>query len=115
MLIIWQKFGFLIAVIGFGSLVLSQIITDALLGPNTYEDNPALYAGLAMLVAAAVTYGLSLFLSKREQPRELIDPKNNQKVIVHRHSTFFFVPVLDWSYVFAVIGVVSLAISFLGK
>ncbi len=115
MLLIWQKFGFLIPVIGIGALLLAQLITNAVFGPNTYENNPGPYAGAAMLIAAALTYGLHLLLAPRETPRALVDPQTNQKVTLKRRSTFFFVPIVYWSYVFAIIGIVFLVASLFHK
>ena len=115
MLLIWQRFGFLVPVIGFGSLVLTQLLVDTALGKNRYENDSALYAGIALFVASGLTYLLNLFLSPREQPRKLLDPVTQQTVLVKRTSTFFFVPVVYWSYLFAGLAVLSLVVKLFDK
>ena len=107
MIFIWQRFGFLIPVIGIGSLVLIQAIVDGLFGSKTYTQSSSFYAPIAMVLAAGVTYLLGRHLIAREQPRELHDPTTGQAVILQRRSTFFFIPVAYFTYVFLAFALVG--------
>jgi hypothetical protein len=92
-MIIWSGFGFLAAVIWFGSLLLTQkVVNDAMGDPRFYTAHgwPKL---LGFWIAAAICGPLGLWLNRDGQ-----------------QHTMFFIPVQYWSPIFAVLGIVFLFI-----
>ncbi|HEX9634408.1 MAG TPA: hypothetical protein VGB34_02865 [Candidatus Limnocylindria bacterium] len=52
-MIIWRRWGILVAVLLFGGLVVAQLVADAIGGKGTYAANSTMYAGLGLTVGGA--------------------------------------------------------------
>jgi hypothetical protein len=105
-MIIWSGFGFLVAVVGFGCLILTELMTRAAFDEKYYQAHgwPKL-AGI--WVAAALVYVLGLWLD-RQPGRAMIDKATGQEVVLKRSHSLFFIPVRYWVYIFLVLGIVLL-------
>ena len=112
MIFIWQRFGFLVPVIGIGMLVLTQLLLNALFGDGTYERNSDMYSVCATLASAAAIYWLSVERAKHEKPRTLVDPETSEQVTIHSTSTFFFIPLRIWPFIFIGLAIVMVIANF---
>ncbi len=90
-MIVWKGLGYLIAIIGFGSLVATQMIAEGISGSKTfYQENPwVIFFG--MLVAAILTFALNKTVLSAE-------PEN--------HS-LFFVATKWWPILFVGLGIMA--------
>lgn len=105
-MVFWSGFGFLVGIIGLGSLVGSEIITESITGNESfYQDNPSVRF-IAMLVAATLTEGLNktLFLSKS---KIVIDKETGEEMIWRKKHSFFYIPTKWWPALFICIGMVA--------
>ncbi len=131
-MIIWSRWGILVLVmlgLGGGTGALLNLVFDpgATSGPGS-----GLFAGVGLVMAGVYTYLLNHFVITRhlDKPRQqvvlqplpqpyvhpngvrqthqqvaVLHPETGQPLFVRPRSSFFFVPVAAWPYVFAVIGV----------
>jgi hypothetical protein len=104
-MIIWSGFGFLVAIIGFGSLVLTEVITKSSFHDETYYQTHGWPKLVAFWVAAALVYLVGLWLD-RQPGRAMIDKATGQEVVLKRKHALFFIPVRYWPYIFLGLGVV---------
>lgn len=90
-MIVWSGLGFIVAVIGFGSLLLTEVISENMThNESFYQENPWVMS-LGMLVAAALTFGYSLTVGQGRT-----------------QDSFFFIPTKWWPVIFAGIAIVCL-------
>ena len=94
MLLIWNGFGFLVAVFAFASSLLCNALFDARMGAGYYASHHWTL-GIAMLLAAALCAGMARLPFTLSAPR--------------RH-TLFFLPVRFWSCPLGAAGVALLAL-----
>jgi hypothetical protein len=104
-MIIWKGFGFLVAVIGFGSLVLAELISERITGNDQFYQQNGWVILIGMLVAAALTYGLHRLLLLQKQ-RVVVDKETGEELVLSSGHSLFFVPVRWWPGIFIVLGVV---------
>jgi len=104
-MIIWSGFGFLVPVIGIGSLVLTQYLTELITqNEQFYKENDWVNI-LAMVLAAALTLGLHKLLNP-PNPKRLIDADTGEEFVLRRSHSFFFIPVKWWTFIFLVFGTI---------
>lgn len=106
-MLIWSGLGFLVALITFFSLFLTQkVVGEIFSDPQYYSVNgwPKL---LGFLVAAGVTYLLSLRFS-RNKGRVLIDKVTGKEVVFKRRHTLFFIDIKYWPLILIAVGIVFL-------
>lgn len=115
MLLVWRRFGIIVPFIGIGALILVQALINAIQGQGTYESHTSLYAGIAMLVAAGISYLFAQWLSGREQPRRLQDPVTGHEVVLQRSSSFMLIPVRYWTYIYLGIAAISFILLLAAK
>ena len=108
MIIVWSGFGFVTVLIAFGFGALGE----AVLQPAIVSLYPTAPATLGMAVGLLVAAGANWYLGKylNTQPgRELIDPKTNQKVVLRRRHSLFWIPIEFFSALLLVLAVFAIA------
>jgi hypothetical protein len=103
-MIIWSGLGYLVVVIGFGTLLLTELVSEKITGDDQFYQRHGWVVLVGMLVAAALTHGLHRVLL-RQRERVLIDKQTGQEVVLRTDHSLFFIPVKWWPLVFAAIGV----------
>src|SRR5262249_29792336 len=109
-MIIWSGWGFLVAVVGFGCFLLTEIGVGAVMRDDQYYQNNSWPKLVAFLAAAVIVWPLGRALNRRRPGRELIDPKTGGRVVLTSgggHS-LFFIPMEYWAPLLVVLGVVLL-------
>ncbi len=109
MVFVWNGLGFMVPVIGFGSLITAQFCVNSVMGDSRYYSVvgwPKL-AGFAL--AALLTFGFDEWLRMRFE-----DEANQQGIEADAtkrpdHS-FFFIPMRYWPLLFLGIGFLAMFI-----
>jgi hypothetical protein len=105
-MIIWSGWGFLVAVIGFGCLLLTEVGIEAIKNDDQFYQDHGWPKSLAFLVAAAIVWPLGRALNRKKAERELVDPKTGERVVLQsgRQHALFFVPVEYWAALYLMLG-----------
>lgn len=109
-LVIWRGMGFMIGVVGFFCLLMTNFVVDLIAGPGFYSQQrwPVLMAGV---IAAAVCFPLGRAMNSRRFRQEY-DPVKNEyvKIPISGEHALFFVPVEHWWMIWlALCGIAFLA------
>ena len=109
-MIIWSGWGFVVAVIGIGCLLLTELGVEAAMKDDQYYQNNGWPKLVALLIAAVIVWPLGRALNRPRPGRELIDTNTGERVVLPSgggHS-LFFIPVEYWAPLLVVLGVVLL-------
>ena len=90
-MIVWKGLGYLIAIIGFGSLVATEMVVEGISGSKTFYQENSWVIFVGMLVAAILTFALNKTVMSSE-------PDN--------HS-LFFIATKWWPIVFLGLGILA--------
>lgn len=105
-MIVWSGLGFLVAVIGFGCLLGTELFVEGTLGEEYYLAHA--WPGLVgCLVGGAIIWFLGQFLNTRGT-KTLVDPETGEEVPVRGRHSFFFIPMQYWGPILGVVGIVML-------
>jgi len=92
-MIIWSGLGFLVAVIGFASLILTEFVSEKITGDDQFYQEHGWVILVGMLLAAGLTYGLHQLLLL-QKGRVVIDKETGQEVVLRSSHSLFFIPGL---------------------
>lgn len=106
LMLIWRGWGFLAAVLLFGGLLAAQFVVEAIAGEGSYSRNSAVYGGIGVAIAGIVTFLLGQWLERRNPPRQLVDQKTGEQVVVQDRHDLFFVPMKYWGLIGVVGGII---------
>ena len=97
MLIVWRGYGWLVPVIIFGALALSQLSVDALYGDGFYKANT--WPKQAGTVAGAILIGALGYFLNHVRRAYLVDEETGEPVGKAPSHSLFFIPVEYWSVI----------------
>ncbi len=97
MLVVWRGFGWLVPVVAFAALILSQLSVDAVYGDGFYTANA--WPKQAALVLAAVFIGLLGFFLNYTKRRILVDEETGEELGKAPAHSLFFIPVEYWAII----------------
>jgi hypothetical protein len=103
--LVWRGKGGVIALITFGSLVLSDLLTRAIfVDPRYYQTHewPKL---VGFWVSAGVVYALFSWLGVGQE-RALIDKATGQEIKASLEGELFFIPARFWPAILVGLGIV---------
>jgi hypothetical protein len=97
MLIVWRGYGWLVPVVTFGVMILSQLAIDALYGDGFYTANA--WPKTAAIIVAALSVGvLGIYLNHIK--RETVVDEETGEVLGKAPSHYlFFIPVEYWAVI----------------
>ncbi len=104
-MVIWSGLGFLIAIIGLGALIGTEVISENLTGNESFYQNNSWVIFLGMLVAAGITYLLNKTILAPKS-RAVIDKETGQEIILKKEHSLFFIPSKWWPAIYVIIGIV---------
>ena len=103
-MIVWHGRGAIVAAVGFGSLLVSELICRAYFHDDRYYQQHGWPKLAGFLVAAGVVW-----LLQRNRDAEVLEVANRQiekGPILRRRDSLFFVPVSFWPLILCGLGVV---------
>lgn len=104
-MIIWSGLGFLVAAVGFGALLFTEIISEKITGDDRFYQEHGWVILIGMLVAAVLTFGLHRLL-RLQKGRVVIDKETGEEETLGGDHSLFFIPVKWWPIIFVILGVV---------
>ena len=111
MFLIWSGWGILVVPI---VLVTSVVVGGLLQAALTAAGRPDL-AFLAFFAGGMAAAAANWFIGKRlnsAPPRELLDPRTNERVLLYRRHKLFWIPMQYWSIPVAIAALVPLLALF---
>ena len=105
-MIIWRGLGFLVAVIGFLSLLLTQHAVDSVSGIKDYYQTHGWPKLAALSIAGAMVWFLGRHLNNRPTSRTLIDKATGEELQIKPHHSFFFIGMEYWGPILVVLGII---------
>lgn len=113
-MIIWHGRGFLIAIVGFGCLVVMELFTRAWFHDDTYYQKH----GWPMLVAFLVAAGLIRLLAPSGVTE--VCPESSQDSpaktsVLRDQDRLFFISARHWPLILGTLGVVCYIVSFFSQ
>ncbi len=109
--LIWEGWGFLVAVFAFGISLIANLIADYTTGSRTYWATHKWPLATSLFISATVCWFVGNYL-RNLKARVLLDPKTGREVILRQSHTFFFIPVMWWGPILAAFGLIALAKEF---
>lgn len=106
MLLFWSGFGFLVPLVAFAAVLLTEVGVEAAFHDSQYYQTHGWPLGLGLILAAAALYALGERLG-RSASRVFLDEATGERVELRRRHTFFFVPMKVWAVVLLVLGCVA--------
>ncbi len=97
MLVVWRGFGWLVPVVVFAALILSQLSVDAMYGDGFYTANT--WPKQAAFILAAVLIGLLGLLLNYTNRQVLIDEETGEELGKAPAHSLFFIPIEYWSII----------------
>src|SRR5262245_32138601 len=104
MIIFWKGYGILVLFIGGLAVAITSWTAEYFTGEKNYEVKHGWVFLIAMLGAAAVTYGLHKLIL-REKQRVVVDKDTGEEVVLASEHSLMFVPVKWWPGIFIVLGI----------
>ena len=97
MLVVWRGFGWLVPIVVFGALILSQLTVDALYGEGFYRANG--WPKQAAFIVAAFFVGCLGFYLNHKKRQILIDEESGEAVGKAPPHSLFFIPIEYWAII----------------
>jgi hypothetical protein len=108
-MVVWQGYGFLVALIPLLLGIGAAFAADSIWGPGTIQTHGRLIYGTVALVSGGLIFMLARRLSRRPK-RVLVDKETGQEVVLEESHTLWFVPLRFWAALLAVGGAVVIVI-----
>ncbi|WP_434352591.1 hypothetical protein VH441_05055 [Psychrobacter sp. HD31] len=99
-MIIWNGWGFLVAVITFGCSFLLEWFSEKMMGSETYYQENSAPLAIALLLAGLISGFLGNWLNTRKA-KVFIDKETGQEVIMKDKHSLFFIPMEHWGIILA--------------
>ena len=109
-MIIWKGAGFLVAVIAFGMLLLTELSVEALFKDDKYYQTHGWPKLAAFVIAGWIVFFIGNYLN-RKQGRVVIEKDTGREVVLKSEHSLFFINVEYWSYILFALGFVFLFVT----
>ena len=103
MIFVWSGLGFLVVPIVFVTSMAVSMLLERLLGAIGHSEWLMVAIALGIFSGAAANWFIGRKLNSKP-PRELVDAKTNETVLLYKRHKFFWVPMQYWSFPVAVVG-----------
>ena len=97
MLVVWRGFGWLVPVIVFAALILSQLSVDDLYGEGFYTANA--WPDHAAYILGAIAVGLLGLVLNHVKRKIPVDEKTGEPLGKAASHSLFFMPVEYWAII----------------
>ena len=106
-MIIWSGAGFLVAVIAFAMLLLTELSVEAVYKNDTYYQANGWPKLVAFLISGLIVLLLGRHLN-RKQGKVLIEKETGKEVTLKPKHSLFFINMEYWGYILFGLGIVFL-------
>ena len=106
-MIIWKGAGFIVAVVAFLMLLVTELSVEAFFGDDKYYQTHGWPKLVAFFIAGCIVFFIGKYLN-RKKGRVLIDKETGKEVALKSAHSLFFIDVEYWSYILFALGVVFL-------
>lgn len=106
-MIVWTGLGYLVLLITFGCLLVTQVLVDKALDDESYYTTHGWPKLVGFLVAALLLH-LFAKVRARGEGRVLVDIETGEHVSTGSRDSLFFIPLRFWPAIVSVLGVVFL-------
>jgi hypothetical protein len=103
MIFVWSGLGFLVVPIVFVTSMAVTMLLERMLGAIGHSEWMTAAIALGIFAGAAANWFIGRKLNSKP-PRELVDAKTNETVLLYKRHKFFWVPMQYWSFPVAVVG-----------
>lgn len=107
MFIFWRGFGFVVVLLTFAILVLTELSVERAFSDDTYYQANGWPKLLALVISAALVWLMAKGLDRRPG-RVVIDKATGQEVTLRSSHDLFFVPLRVWPAILVVLGIAML-------
>jgi hypothetical protein len=104
-MIIWRGKGIVVAIITFGCLVLTELITRSVFGDERYYQTHGWPKVAGFWLAAGLVFALRSWLGGRQE-RTLVEKETGKEIKLSSEGALFFVTVRFWPLILLGLGVV---------
>jgi hypothetical protein len=104
-MIIWSGRGFLVAVIAFGCLFATELLTEKYFGDDAYYQRNGWPKLAGFLIAGAIVWWMGVRW-RDKRARTVIDKQTGREFVIERKDALFFIPMHYWGPILCVLGVV---------
>ncbi len=109
-MIIWKGKGFIVAVITFLMLVLTEFSVEGLFKDETYYQTHGWPKLVAFFIAGCVVLPIGKYLNRKES-KVLVEKATGKQVVLKAAHTLYFINVEYWSYILFALGVIYFFVS----
>ena len=102
-MIIWNGFGFVVAIIGFATLILTEVVSELLTKNEQFYQENSWVILVGMVIASILTFGFHKLLCLKK-PQIVVDKETGQEIELRGNHSLFFIPVKWWPLVFIILG-----------
>jgi len=106
-MIIWKGAGFIVAVVAFLMLLLTELSVEALFTDEKYYQTHGWPKLVGFFIAGCIVLLIGKYLNKKEG-KVLIEKDTGKEIVLKAEHSLFFINVEYWSYILFVLGVVFL-------
>src|SRR5437870_4438472 len=103
--IFWSGKGFLVAVFTFGFSLMANLISNSITGGEKYWNTHKWPFAVSLFASAAACWFVGRFFRDRGA-QVFIDPKTGKEVFFGQSHTLFFIPMMWWGPILAVLGLI---------
>ena len=109
-MIIWKGAGFIVAVVAFLMLLLTEFSVEKLFADEKYYQTHGWPKLVALFIAGCIVLLIGKYLNKKEG-KVLIEKDTGKEVVLKAEHSLFFINVEYWSYILFVLGFVFLFVT----
>lgn len=110
-MIIWNGFGFLVAVFVFGCSLVANLIVNNVTGSEEYWNTNKWPLVVSLIVASLLSWFVGRYLAGRKA-KTLVDKETGQEIVQEQNHALFFIKMHWWGPILAVIAVVIIIVDF---
>ena len=104
-MIIWKGKGFLVAVVAFLMLLLTEFSVEALFKDGTYYQRHGWPKLVGFFIAGCIVLPIGKYLNRKEG-KVLIEKDTGKEVVLKAKHSLYFIDVEYWSYILFALGVI---------
>ncbi len=110
MIIVWNGLGFLVPVITFGCLLLTEFAIEAGFHDNHYYQAHGWPKLVGFVIAALIVWPLARYL-RAKPARAPVGPLAQDQVVTQRNHSLFLIPIEYWGPILLLLAIVSLFVT----